>query len=336
MTARARHAPTRGAACARSRPGRRPPAASGTRRSDRLLGDDAGVVVVDLVIVPRDDPRKRRVRAPAGRGRSCTARSGSGSRRASASRPRRACARRRCGRPTRRCSRRGGTTSVEVLVGEMAERREVAHLEVLARHERESHRSARRSPPAAFACGRSSWSRRRRRTGTSTGDPAQARTLRRGPNALSRRGVDRAALHDVPHPVVLGDSPADLDPLRRHAAAVQRIRREPRPQHDAVGRRIAGRDTERERGGLEARRAAGELTKPGGRDGQREAALGRRRAKREGGSQERAAREHGEKVQQDRLQFTLLGSQCSVRVQVRFRVQVRSSGFLLVTVVHFG
>ena len=144
---------------------------------------------------------------------------------------------------------------------------------------------------------------------------------------IVRRGVDRASSDDVPHPVVLRDAPVDRHPLRRHAAAVQRIRREPCPEHDAVGHRIAGRDAERERGGLKPRAAEREPTEVGRRDGERKAALGRRSAKREGGSQERTAGEHGElhyliaAVRASR--FTVLGS-CS-RFRVRSKFVVRSS-----------
>ena len=57
-------------------------------------------------------------------------------------------------------------------------------------------------------------------------------------------GAERAVARDLP---------ADLDVRHRHAAAVERLRREPRPQHDAVRPRIAGRDAERERIAAEER-----------------------------------------------------------------------------------
>jgi hypothetical protein len=59
---------------------------------------------------------------------------------------------------------------------------------------------------------------------------------------------DRGALaHDLAHALVAGHRPFDLDRALGHAAAaLQRLRRDLGPDHKAVGRRIARRDTERE------------------------------------------------------------------------------------------
>ena len=48
---------------------------------------------------------------------------------------------------------------------------------------------------------------------------------------------------------VFSDLPFDFDVLSRHPAAVQWIRREASPQHDAIGKGIAGGYAERERVG---------------------------------------------------------------------------------------
>ncbi len=59
---------------------------------------------------------------------------------------------------------------------------------------------------------------------------------------------DDAFLHDARHLVVERELPRDVNRRGRHAAAVRRIEREPRPEHDAVGPRIARRDAERKKG----------------------------------------------------------------------------------------
>ena len=55
------------------------------------------------------------------------------------------------------------------------------------------------------------------------------------------------ALDDARHPIVGRDAPLDGNRMVWHAAAVERLRGQPRPQHDAIGRRIAGSDTQCER-----------------------------------------------------------------------------------------
>jgi hypothetical protein len=59
-----------------------------------------------------------------------------------------------------------------------------------------------------------------------------------------RRGVPGA--QHTPEPLVAGHLPADGHVDRRHPASRQRLRRQPGPQHDTAGNRIAGRDAQRE------------------------------------------------------------------------------------------
>ena len=54
----------------------------------------------------------------------------------------------------------------------------------------------------------------------------------------------RAASHDRREPGVACHLPVDFDIDHRHAAALERPGRQPRPQDDAVWARIAGRDAE--------------------------------------------------------------------------------------------
>ncbi len=61
------------------------------------------------------------------------------------------------------------------------------------------------------------------------------------------RGDGRAAADDLGHCFVFGDLPGDLDRLGGHAAAFERLGREARPEHEAVGRGIARGDAELER-----------------------------------------------------------------------------------------
>ena len=60
-------------------------------------------------------------------------------------------------------------------------------------------------------------------------------------------GDGRASLRHGPEGPVGGDLPLHFDVGHRHAAALERFRREPRPEHDAVRQRIAGGHSERER-----------------------------------------------------------------------------------------
>ena len=53
--------------------------------------------------------------------------------------------------------------------------------------------------------------------------------------------------HHLAEGFVLGHLPGDLDVLPRHAAPFERVGREPRPEHDAVGRGIATCHSELER-----------------------------------------------------------------------------------------
>ena len=74
-------------------------------------------------------------------------------------------------------------------------------------------------------------------------------------------GVDRVAEvgarhggpapDDVPHRLVRGDFPSHVHRLRTHPATIQRIGRQPRPQHHAVRERITGSNAEGERVGGE-------------------------------------------------------------------------------------
>jgi len=56
-----------------------------------------------------------------------------------------------------------------------------------------------------------------------------------------RRG---AFLHDILKPRIARDLPLHVDDVHRHAAAVQRLRRQTRPQDDAIGQRVARGDAE--------------------------------------------------------------------------------------------
>ena len=138
---------------------------------------------------------------------------------------------------------------VEILGGHVAVRGEEAGLVVLAGGEREPQavdvRARSRQRPRAA-------DRARRVAGVeaipvpAVGLEALDFDVHRVRPLRPRRSRGRCRT-TLPHRLVVGDFPADVDRLRRHAAAVQRIGREPRPEHDAVRRRIAGRDTERER-----------------------------------------------------------------------------------------
>ena len=74
-------------------------------------------------------------------------------------------------------------------------------------------------------------------------------TRRLDVHAVAKLGTRelRTVPDDLRELAVGGDFPPDLDVGHRHAAAVERIRREPRPENDAVRQRIAGRDPERKR-----------------------------------------------------------------------------------------
>ncbi len=63
---------------------------------------------------------------------------------------------------------------------------------------------------------------------------------------LGRRCGDHLVDHDVLEPRIAGEAHADLRWLRRHAAPVQGIGRQARPQDNLVRTRRAGRDAERQ------------------------------------------------------------------------------------------
>lgn len=63
---------------------------------------------------------------------------------------------------------------------------------------------------------------------------------------LRHRGSD-APLYQPAHAGVFGHEPAHRHRPRRHAAAVERVRRQPRPQHGPLWIRITGGDTKGER-----------------------------------------------------------------------------------------
>ena len=63
-----------------------------------------------------------------------------------------------------------------------------------------------------------------------------------------RRSRNRGpALHDTPERLILGDLPVDGDRIGADPAAIERLRRQPRPQHHARGHRLTGGHTESER-----------------------------------------------------------------------------------------
>ena len=197
-----------------------------------VLGDVAGVVVLDLVVVPEHHPGERRGGPPGGRGRACTGRSGSGTGRAwrtlgpvvAAQRrwPPRACRLRRA----RRCSRRGRRPGRGLVRPGGGRRRS----------------SPTRSP--------GSWPPERERVGLAVGRGQGAGAAdgadvvadrepvpvvggrRRGPSAStctewpSAGGRDRVPLgHDLVERLVGRDLPAHRDVVGGHAAvAVERRR----------------------------------------------------------------------------------------------------------------
>jgi len=99
-----------------------------------------------------------------------------------------------------------------------------------------------------------------------------------------RRGA--AGAHHVLHRFVARDEPLHIDGLLGYSAALQRIRREARPQDHAVGKRVTGSDAERE--GVSV-----ELDRAGGLRARTERPERRERGDARGGSEERAAIHHG-------------------------------------------
>ena len=62
-----------------------------------------------------------------------------------------------------------------------------------------------------------------------------------------RRQRQHRAAATIRHLLVGGDAPLDGHRPIRHAAALERLQRQPRPQHDPIRRGIARRDSQRER-----------------------------------------------------------------------------------------
>ena len=70
-------------------------------------------------------------------------------------------------------------------------------------------------------------------------------------------GPRDALLHHAREALVGGDLPRDRHRLARHAATIQEIGSQSRPQHDPARQRVAGGDPEREGIRREARRGRG-------------------------------------------------------------------------------
>jgi hypothetical protein len=69
-----------------------------------------------------------------------------------------------------------------------------------------------------------------------------------------------AGAHDASHARILGDAPGDRHPALRHAAArLERLGRQPRPEHRPVRRRVPRGDPETERVVAQRRRRVGEV-----------------------------------------------------------------------------
>lgn len=140
---------------------------------------------------------------------------------------------------------------VEVLLGHVVVRCVVAVLPRLAGGERELQvvrlRQCRRGGPGA-AHGRYVTPRAETVVVHVVGlEPADLRVHRVGELGS---GDHAAALHDMPEGLVGGHFVLDPDGHLRHAAQPvhrERIRRQPRPQHDTVGQRLPGRHAEGER-----------------------------------------------------------------------------------------
>jgi hypothetical protein len=134
----------------------------------------------------------------------------------------------------------GVEDEVELLVGNAPERGEVAVFVMLAATDREPQTIHRRAG-------------RRRRSGAAglTDFIARAEAVPVLARRLEPRDLDVDAvaqfrprrrgplLHDVLEPRIVRDLPVDVHDGHRHAATVERLGREPRPQNDAVRQRIA-------------------------------------------------------------------------------------------------
>ncbi len=230
------------------------------RRRRAVLVEVAGVVVLDLVIVPADDERRRAVRgdevgirlveavavavvdqridlvagvlahAPLGPAA--------------------------VGAPLVDVVA-GVDDEVELLLGDAPVGGEIAGLEVAAAADAEAQ-------PVDRGPGRRRRSRAPGLTELVPGAKAIPVVVRRlepvhlDVNAVGqfRPGQGLPFLHDGPERRVRRQLPLDRDGNHRHAAAGQRLGREPGPQDDAVGQRIAGGDAERERVRIEEHRHA--------------------------------------------------------------------------------
>ena len=134
-------------------------------------------------------------------------------------------------------------------------RREVAVREVLARHEGEHQPVDRPVVPWCRACASD------RADLVAALEPEEVLAVRPEVVELHVHAVrliggrpDRAVTDDAAEALVPGNLVADGEDLVRHAAARQeRLGREARPQHHAVRRRVARRDAQRERIHVEAR-----------------------------------------------------------------------------------
>jgi hypothetical protein len=146
---------------------------------------------------------------------------------------------------------------IEVLSGDLLVRREVAVFIALTANRPEAqlwHRCSRRRqrPGAAGAAALAA-----------DGELVKIVAPRLEPADLDMHGVTelgmrrcRAFLYHLPQAFVRGYGPVDLHGLPRHAAAAsERARRNLRPDHEAVRRRITGSDAEREGRGSEDRAA---------------------------------------------------------------------------------
>ena len=212
-----------------------------------MLGDEAGVVVVHLVVVPDHNPWKRgvdglqcrvaailRVPIPVVLERHQLA----------AHVPAHAIV-------------AGGVfvnvipqvhREIQILVRHVLEGRVEALLVVLARHERKSHLVHRRAGRRERACtpDRTQLIARLKLIPI----PAlrfEARHFHVDCVGPRGRCHGRARLHHARHAIVGSNTPLHVDRLAPHASAVQRIRRQPGPQHHTVRTRIARCHAKRER-----------------------------------------------------------------------------------------
>jgi hypothetical protein len=204
-----------------------------------VLGDQPGVVVLDLVIVPRGDEREARVR-----GLQIRVAAILGVAAAVVVERHRlvadVAARSAVGRPILVDVVAEVNDEVDVLLGEVFVGCVEARLEVLARYERELHLPR-------LAPGR--WERPCPADGAfllSCPEPVPVPAIRSeighvDVNRMRERGQrhGHAPPHDVPQAGIRCQLPVDQNRLGRHPAAVERVVRQPRPEHDALVRGIS-------------------------------------------------------------------------------------------------